>query len=169
MEWRDYEMLNYCYSFQVVKHHVCSLTAHLSQYMLTYVGAKIAWHDCHIFTGGIFQQLPSRCGPSHAFGAYPELLLCPPELWSDSWGRRHGRGVTSWGDPTTMGTGWTNYDLWKRWVAGMDLLASFPGSPLTPTKNKNGGGEPGIDSHLISWHNNVTVNVVMQLCSHMIG
>ena len=27
-------------------------------------------------------------------------------------------------------------------------LASFPGSPLTPTKNINGGGEPGTDSHV---------------------
>ena len=31
-------------------------------------------------------------------------------------------------------------------------LASFPGSPLTPTKNKSGGGEPGTDSHMISRH-----------------
>ena len=30
--------------------------------------------------------------------------------------------------------------------------ASFPGSPLAPTKNKNWGGEPGIDSHVISQH-----------------
>ena len=28
-------------------------------------------------------------------------------------------------------------------------LASFPGSPLAPTKNKNGGEEPGIDLHMI--------------------
>ena len=31
-------------------------------------------------------------------------------------------------------------------------LASFSGSPLAPTKNKNGGGEPGFDSHVISRH-----------------
>ena len=32
------------------------------------------------------------------------------------------------------------------------MLASFPGSPLAPTKNRKGGGEPGIDSHVISQH-----------------
>ena len=31
-------------------------------------------------------------------------------------------------------------------------LASFPGSPLIPTKNRKGGGEPGIDSHVMPWH-----------------
>ena len=30
-----------------------------------------------------------------------------------------------------------------------EKLASFPGSPLAPMKNRNGGGEPGIDSHVI--------------------
>ena len=35
-------------------------------------------------------------------------------------------------------------------------LALFPVSPLTPTKNKNGGGEPGTDSHVISRHNDIT-------------
>ena len=54
------------------------------------------------------------------------------------------------------------------------LLASFPGSPLTPTKNENGagGGEPGTDSHVMSRHVNVTAiitKVVTQLCSHVIG
>ena len=47
-------------------------------------------------------------------------------------------------------------------------VASFPGSPLVPMKNKNGGGEPGIDSHVISRQNDVTAitaKVVMQLCS----
>ena len=36
-------------------------------------------------------------------------------------------------------------------------------------KNKNGGGEPGIDSHVILWHNDITAiiaNVVKQLCSY---
>ena len=39
-------------------------------------------------------------------------------------------------------------------------------------KNKNGGGEPGIDSHAILWHDNITAiiaKVVTQLCKHMIG
>ena len=39
-------------------------------------------------------------------------------------------------------------------------------------KIKNGGEEPGIDLHVMSWHNNVTpiiAKVVMQLCSHVIG
>ena len=31
-------------------------------------------------------------------------------------------------------------------------LASFPGSPLTPMKNKRRGGELGTDSHVISRH-----------------
>ena len=38
--------------------------------------------------------------------------------------------------------------------------------------NKNGGGEPGTDSHVISRHDNVKaiiIKVVMKLCSHMIG
>ena len=51
-------------------------------------------------------------------------------------------------------------------------LASFPGSPLAPTKNKNGGGEPGIDSHVISRHIDVTAiiaKIVTQLCSHVMG
>ena len=41
-----------------------------------------------------------------------------------------------------------------------------------PNENKNRGGEPGIDSHVISWHNNVTAlitKVVTQLCSQVIG
>jgi len=29
------------------------------------------------------------------------------------------------------------------------LLTSFPGSSLALMKNKNGGGEPGIDSHMV--------------------
>ena len=40
-------------------------------------------------------------------------------------------------------------------------LASFPGSPLAPTKNKNGGGEPGTDSHVISRHVDVTATLVL--------
>ena len=28
------------------------------------------------------------------------------------------------------------------------------GSPLAPTKNKNGGGEPGANAHVILWHDN---------------
>ena len=51
-------------------------------------------------------------------------------------------------------------------------IASFPGSPLAPTKNKNGGGELGTDSHVISRHDDVTAiitKVVTQLCSHVIG
>ena len=39
-------------------------------------------------------------------------------------------------------------------------------------KNKNRGGEPGIDSHMISWHNDVTAiiaKVVTHSCSHVIG
>ena len=34
-------------------------------------------------------------------------------------------------------------------------------------QNKNGAGEPGIDSHVILWHDNITAvitKVVMQLC-----
>ena len=31
----------------------------------------------------------------------------------------------------------------------LSTLALFPGSPLAPTKNKNGGGEPGTDSHVM--------------------
>ena len=31
-----------------------------------------------------------------------------------------------------------------------NTVASFPGSPLAPTKNINGGREPGTDSHVIS-------------------
>ena len=53
-----------------------------------------------------------------------------------------------------------------------NILALFPGSPLAPTKNKNGGGEPGTDSHVISRHVDVTAiitKVVTQLCSHVIG
>ena len=51
-------------------------------------------------------------------------------------------------------------------------LASFPGSPLAPTKNKKGGGEPGTDSHVTSRHNDVAAiitKVVAQLCSHVIA
>ena len=51
-------------------------------------------------------------------------------------------------------------------------IASFPGSPLTPTKNKNGGGEPGTDLHVIWQHDDITViitKVVTQLCSDVIG
>ena len=32
-------------------------------------------------------------------------------------------------------------------------------------KNKKGGEEPGIDSHVISWHNNVTV-IIAQVVMH---
>ena len=35
-----------------------------------------------------------------------------------------------------------------------EVVALFPGSPLDPTKNRKGGGEPGIDSHVIPWHDN---------------
>ena len=48
------------------------------------------------------------------------------------------------------------------------ILALFPGSPLTLSKNKNRGG---IDLHMISRHNDVTAiiaKVVMELC-HVIG
>ena len=34
------------------------------------------------------------------------------------------------------------------------LLALFPGSPLA--KNRKGGGEPGIDPHMIPQHDDVT-------------
>ena len=37
------------------------------------------------------------------------------------------------------------------WMCAFSL-ALFPGSPLAPTKNKNGGGEPGTNSHVISRH-----------------
>ena len=50
------------------------------------------------------------------------------------------------------------------------MIASILGSPLTPLKNKNRGGESGIDSHMVSRHDNVTAiiaQVMMQLCSHM--
>lgn len=36
-------------------------------------------------------------------------------------------------------------------------LASFLGSPLAPTKVKNGRGEPGIDSHVISLHDDIAL------------
>ena len=52
------------------------------------------------------------------------------------------------------------------------MLALFPGSPLALTKKKNRGGEPGSDSHMISWHNDITAiiaKVVTPLCSHVIG
>ena len=35
------------------------------------------------------------------------------------------------------------------WAIFEKQLALFPGSPLAPTKNKKGGREPGIDSHVI--------------------
>ena len=35
-------------------------------------------------------------------------------------------------------------------------VASFPGSLLTPTKNRKGGGERGINSHVIPQHDDVT-------------
>ena len=50
------------------------------------------------------------------------------------------------------------------------MIPSFLGSPLTPSKNKNRGEESGIDSHMVSWHDNITgiiAQVMMQLCSHM--
>ena len=64
--------------------------------------------------------------------------------------------------------------LGRKWQSQQTLciVASFPGSPLAPTKNKNGGGEPGTDSHVISRHVDVTAiitKVVTQLCSHVIG
>ena len=51
-------------------------------------------------------------------------------------------------------------------------LASFPGSPLPSMKNKNGGRKPGINSHVILQHDDITAiitKVVMQLCRHVIG
>ena len=51
------------------------------------------------------------------------------------------------------------------------MVALFPGSPLVLTKTK-GDREPGTNSHVILWHNNVTAliaKVVTQLCSHVIG
>ena len=51
-------------------------------------------------------------------------------------------------------------------------VASFPGCPLAPMKNKTGGGEPGTDSHVILWHDDITAiitKVMTQLCSHVIG
>ena len=36
------------------------------------------------------------------------------------------------------------------------VVASFPGSSLAPPKIKSGGGEPDIDSHVISRHVDVT-------------
>ena len=35
-------------------------------------------------------------------------------------------------------------------------VASFPDSPLAPTKDRKGEGEPGSDSHVILQHDNVT-------------
>ena len=35
-------------------------------------------------------------------------------------------------------------------------LVSFPFSSLDLTKNRNGGGGPGIDSHVISQHDDIT-------------
>ena len=34
-------------------------------------------------------------------------------------------------------------------------VASFPGSPLAPTKDRKGGGEPGSNSHVIPQHDDV--------------
>ena len=51
-------------------------------------------------------------------------------------------------------------------------IASFPGSPLAPRKNRKGGGEPGINLHMISRHDDIMAiitKVVMELCSHVIG
>ena len=42
-------------------------------------------------------------------------------------------------------------------------LASFPGSPLAPTKYKNRRGEPGIDSHAILQHNDITAIITKRL------
>ena len=56
-------------------------------------------------------------------------------------------------------------------LANLSLVPCH-GSPLAPTKNKNGGGEPGIDSHVISRHVDVTAiiaKIVTQLCSHVMG
>ena len=52
------------------------------------------------------------------------------------------------------------------------LVASFPGSLLTSMKNKNGGGEPGIDSHMISRRDDITATIAKVMtdsCSHVIG
>lgn len=35
-------------------------------------------------------------------------------------------------------------------------IVLFPGFLLAPMKNANGGGEPGIDFHVILQHDNVT-------------
>ena len=42
---------------------------------------------------------------------------------------------------------------------GWITVASFPGSPLAPTKNINGGGEPGTDSHVISRHDDFALTI----------
>ena len=44
-------------------------------------------------------------------------------------------------------------------VALVTHLASLPGSPLALTKNKNRGEEPGIDSHVISWHDAIALTI----------
>ena len=46
--------------------------------------------------------------------------------------------------------------LYGTYVHGT-FIASFPASSLAPTKNKNGGGEPGTDSHGMT---NVTTIIV---------
>ena len=39
------------------------------------------------------------------------------------------------------------------------VVASFPGFPLTSTKNRKGRGEPGTDSHVISRHDAFALTV----------
>ena len=46
-------------------------------------------------------------------------------------------------------------------------LASFPGSPLPTTKNRKGEGEPGIDSHVILRHDDVTAIIAYAVTFHL--
>ena len=46
---------------------------------------------------------------------------------------------------------------WKGGVPICMHLASFPDSPLAPLKSKNGGGEPGINLHVILRHNAIVL------------
>ena len=163
-------MLDYCYSFQVVKHHVCLLIAHLSRSVYAYIRRcenSMTW----------LSYLYRRNFSTTTFE-----MWTVPCLWSLPWApplpsRALVRLLGEEERERSHQLGWPHHhgdrvdQLWSLeevgcWYGSTSLIPRL--SP-PPTKNKNGGGEACIDSHLISWHNNVTVNVVMQLCSHMIG
>ena len=79
-----------------------------------------------------------------------------------------------WSEEGSSAGSWGNYPTKHRQhLQRCELyiyIASFPASPLTLMKSKNGGGEPGIDSHVISWHNDVTAiitKVMTKLCAYL--